>query len=269
MQNRGQNLIEFLIIIAVVVLGGILALTLLGGNINEMFNKTTGHVSNYDPFNSKGSVLSPTTKNINGADVEFKIDGSATVKYNDQEINISKDSLDNLNAVFQTTGADGLTTEIVKAIQQMIDDNKAAYDPADVPLEMIFGSSERINTAESTSYSGDASVNQVVLKVGNDTKIIVQDHTDGDNASLRGTYIIDGTLESSKFTNETMSFIDSSGTSYTLEKPEDSKTNVTTTGSDVSIDYNNVKIYQASDVITTVPDADKNLYDWNISFSLP
>lgn len=266
MHNRGQNLIEFLIIIAVVVVGGILVLTLLGGNINTMFNKTTTHVEKFDPFNSKGVVQTVTgTSTVNGVPVETMSDGSAVIEYNGQKVTISPDVLNNLNTVLETSGADGVSVEIMKAIQQMIDDNKAAFDPADVPIEFLFGNSSRKETSATDPYDGGASINQVVLKVGSDTKIIVKDHTAGSDPALSGTYIIDGNFTGTNFVNDTMTFINSAGTSYTLQKPEDTKTSASTSGSTVSIDYNNVKIYQGS----TVPSADLNQYDWNITFDLP
>lgn len=266
MQNRGQNLIEFLVIIAVVVVGGILVLTLLGGNINTMFGKTTEHVNNFDPFNSKGNVTTVTgSSTVNGVPVEVMNDGSAVIEYNGQTVTITSDVLNNLNTVFETSGADGITTEVMKAIQQMIDDNKAAYAPDEVPLEITFGNSSRKETSETEAYDGGASINQVTMTVGKDTKIIVQDHTEGSDPALSGTYIIDGEFDGTNFHNDTMTFIDGSGTSFALQKPEDSKTAASVSGSTVNIDYNNVKIYQAS----TVPDADAYQYDWNISFDMP
>lgn len=204
MGKNGQSLIEFVVIIAVVVLGGIMVLTLLGDNINTMFFKSEQKVASFQPFGDPSTSSSTTTSTsttttpstttsstttpsttttttpstatmtVNGVDVNVNTDGSASFNYSGQDILLSSTMMDNLNIVSESTGADGITVEVMSAIQKLIDDHKAEYAPADVPVELTFGKGTRSAGGE---YLGDVTYNQVQASVSGH-KIFIQNDQD-------------------------------------------------------------------------------------------
>jgi len=139
-KNRGQNTIEFIIILSLVVVVGILTVTVLGGNVKTMFEMTNDKAKEYKPFDF-GGAPSATNTSV-GSDVIFNDDGSASFSVGGQDLTISSETLTNFNDVFQTSGARGLTPEVMAAMQKLIADNQGDY-AGDVPIEMAFGDSVR------------------------------------------------------------------------------------------------------------------------------
>src|SRR3989339_340762 len=123
---KGQNLVEFLIILVVVSIAGIFGLTMLGGNVFAMFSDSAEKQKNFDPFNVKNEVAnasSPTEggtegdpsseivgiEDIDGYSVDRHADGSLSLTVGTQTVNISAEALELNDAVFTTTGASGGT----------------------------------------------------------------------------------------------------------------------------------------------------------------
>lgn len=225
MRDKGQNLVEFLIIIAVVALGGIMALTLLGGNINEMFSKSVDKTANYKPFGynnnttTNNSNSSSTTNNstpepstnttpassmsVDGVDVTINTDGSANFTVGTQNVNIPSSAMESLSDVFMSTGIDGdqLTTEVVQAISSLIAAHKDEYPNGDVPINMSFGTSLRdqsdVEGLGGGHYAGDASFNSnsITLSVGNDVTLIQKDQSFQGQTTTDGVvHVIEGSI---------------------------------------------------------------------------
>jgi Flp pilus assembly pilin Flp len=184
---KGQNLTEFLIIIGLVSLVGILVFSTLGSNIVTMFNKSNNEVENFDPFNVKnnplGNINGPSsstpsgTSDVNGVTVTEYTDGSVSFNYGDQDINLTPSMMTSLNEVFETSGADGMTTQVMAAVQRLIDEHAADFEPADVPINMVFGTSSRENDHDSSEVAGgSASVNIVAISAGDHVVMITNDH---------------------------------------------------------------------------------------------
>jgi Flp pilus assembly pilin Flp len=59
-ETRGISIAEAVIVIALVSIVTILMLTALGGNINDMFTKSTGEFQGFQPFGeTSGIMMSP------------------------------------------------------------------------------------------------------------------------------------------------------------------------------------------------------------------
>lgn len=180
MKNRGQNIVELSIILGVVILGSVLALTLLGGNITTMFSKSNDSLKNYNPFQSSpvaetNGVLSSNPTAINGTNVNINSDGSANFNVGGQNVAMNSDVMNKLNGVFETTGAGGLTAEVMDAIKTLIADNASNYPAGQMPLEIKFGTGTREDHNE--AYVGSAEANIVTLAVGDQVIIINKDQT--------------------------------------------------------------------------------------------
>lgn len=224
MKSKGQSLVEFVIIVAVVVLGGIMVLTLLGGNINQMFTSSVNKTADFKPFGDGSSVLAnntttpsnspntntspttttPSTTTINGVDVDIKPDGSASFTIGTQNVEIPSAAMDGLSDVFMSTGSSGdqLTTEVMQAISKLINDHKDEYPGTDVPINMVFGDGVRdqsdYNTTSGGNYSGAATSNSnfLTLSVGDHLIFIQKDQTYGGEAIGNGDiHVIDGTIK--------------------------------------------------------------------------
>ncbi|MGD9580709.1 MAG: Flp family type IVb pilin [Vampirovibrionia bacterium] len=225
MKSKGQNLIEFVIIIALVVIGGIFALTMLGGNVHEMFSKSVDKTSKFDPFGAAetaGSAADPATTtsepatstepstttvastlNIDGVNVNINADGSADFVIEGQTVSLSSDIMNSLDQVSMSTGSHGgeITTEVVKAIAKLIEEHKDEYPDGDVPINMAFGAGTREQTdyADSTggTYKGAASVssNSITLSIGSDITIIQKDQSyEGMTTTDGAISVIEGSL---------------------------------------------------------------------------
>lgn len=219
MKEKGQNLVEFVIIVAVVIIGGIMVLTLLGGNVNALFTKSVNKTAEFKPFGvetdggpadpknppTTGSVATePTTITINGNDVILNPDGSASFTVGSQQVDIPSEAMANLNEVFMSTGSEGdqLTTEVLKAISTLIKEHKDEYPDGDVPINMSFGSGSRDQSditgiGGGGNYQGDASFssNSITLSVGNDVTLIQKDQYHADATTTDGVvHVIKGSI---------------------------------------------------------------------------
>lgn len=227
MQNKGQNLVEFLIILALIGLAGIMVLTVLGGNISAMLGFSKKQVAEFQPFDrgTAGTATAPTdpktlpadiidSKTVGAYQVDYLADGSASVEVNGQRVTIPASVLDLQNTVLETSGSAGADM-LMEQVAYMIDEYKKANPSSDAPLEITFGTGSRKQFEE--FYDGTASVNTAVLTVDNHVIIIQKDQgctegaggvCDSPEIDLRsGTYIIEGDIVgnqfvSSKITNQ-------------------------------------------------------------------
>lgn len=166
---KGQNMMEFAIILGLVVVCSIAAWSLLGDNIMAMFSSSNDKVASFDPFNVKetggnakamgidgdkgadGGAEDATpgpapivkeSKTVGGKSVNIMTDGSATISFATQDVTLSSTILNNLNEVFETSGSDGLNTYIVNALEKMIQAHEAEHTDG-VPIEIGFGTGKR------------------------------------------------------------------------------------------------------------------------------
>lgn len=193
MKNKGQNLIEFIIIIALVIIGSIFALTMLGGNVTEILGKTNNAMFEYKPFGepSNNSTTKPTTKitpsiaaskNIDGIDINFLTDGTASFNIKGQDITLSSDILSNINTTFEAVGTEGINTEIIKVFETLIEEHSEEFAPNDVPLTIAFGKGKRETDVPASAsmvstqfFEANSDHNVVAMSVGSHHIIIQQD----------------------------------------------------------------------------------------------
>jgi Flp pilus assembly pilin Flp len=157
--EKGQNIIEFIIIIALIAIAGIVVYMILGQNIHSIFEGSTKKTSEYKPFKWESSGSSsfntpiPTgiTENINGINVSLNKDGSKTFEIAGQTVNLTKELAD-FSKSFEVAGSsnDILITEIA----YMINKYKDEYPDSDVPVEVWTGKSSR--TDKDIKYYGYA-----------------------------------------------------------------------------------------------------------------
>ncbi|MGD9581516.1 MAG: Flp family type IVb pilin, partial [Vampirovibrionia bacterium] len=141
-RSRGQNLIEFLLIVALVAIGGIFALTSLGGNVHNLLSGSAAKQAGFDPFNVKNqsvesasggsSVTVVSSQVIDGYSVDINSDGSVSFAVKGQTVNLPAEDLQLLDTVFETSGSEGI--ELIKAIAKLIEENKVDGGP-DIPIE--------------------------------------------------------------------------------------------------------------------------------------
>jgi len=196
MKEKGQNLVEFGVIFALVVIAGILSLTLLGDNVRSMFGLSTEEYKNFKPFGDVASSPSdpgslpgetpggedpyviPTDPVIPGSgEITQNPDGSVNLTIGGQDIMLSSSQIDKLNTVFDTTGSNGMTDTVIAAIEKLIAAHKDEYPGQDVPIEMVFGEGQRYDPTDSLNYAGDAAgeIHAVSLSVGNHIILIQKD----------------------------------------------------------------------------------------------
>lgn len=207
---KGQNLIEFLLILVLVAIGGIFALTMLGGNVMELFSKSAEKQADFDPFNAQNEVAiaSPpgstggsqgtgedslytvvSSEVIDGYPVDRNSDGSMTLNLGSQTVNISADVLALNDAVFETSGASGDT--LVSTIAYMVEQYQDEY-PEGVPVELFYGTGERIWNEGDATYTGNAMANSVTVKVGNKIVLFQNDQETIGAAGVSGVFRLEG-----------------------------------------------------------------------------
>ncbi|MEW5819184.1 MAG: hypothetical protein AB1782_03255 [Cyanobacteriota bacterium] len=205
MFKKGQNLTEFMLILAIVVIGGVLILTIFGKNINTLFTSSNEKSKQYKPFgwdNSSTPNLKITeTKVINGQEVNIYEDGSVGFKVENQDVYLSENILSNLNEVFETSGSEGVNDRIMEALKTVIANNKDTFAPEEVPVEMLFGKGERKSLTPNYDIKAEGNanaVNIVGLKVGDQVVIIQKDQAcAGEQCSFsQGIYQVTTTVDS-------------------------------------------------------------------------
>lgn len=198
MKNDGQNLIEFIIIIALISFAGLICLVLLGNNVKSLFSSTAQKNSQYKPFEWNQSIVD--TKTIQGYKVNSYADGSISFNVGKQNIKLNNSILNYSNQVFEATAGQG-KENLIKEIAYMIKKNEAKYN-GDVPLEVYFGKGTRQSTNpnyESFILGGEASLNLLTIQVGNEFVAIQNDKTCSNGSSClgyKGEYRIEGTINS-------------------------------------------------------------------------
>lgn len=217
MRDKGQSIIEFAVITAVIALGGIFTFTMLGNNINELFFSSVEKQKNFDPFDAKNPTTQTTptdenteskeiveTKVIGNYSVDMLADGSAIISVNGKEITLSAASFDSMNTVLQTSGSEGSLIDIVG---YMLETHAAEYPDTDVPIEISFGDGTRYTdpVGDGTYYNSfisTASINTVSVKVGdhliilsNDQDVIISPYDTNPNEMIeKGVNKIEGTI---------------------------------------------------------------------------
>lgn len=133
MKHKGQNLIEFLLILAVVAIASIFAFTLLGGNIDTLFNKISGlYTSSLNNNQNAATNDSSGQNNLSGLNqlvpgslggttsnpVSQCDNGACTIDYGEFLLNGVPE---NFGELVQTTGASGGTESLLSLINQIAD----------------------------------------------------------------------------------------------------------------------------------------------------
>lgn len=219
MKSKGQNFTELVIILALISIGGIFIFSVLGGNLTSIIGKSTDQINGFDPFGVKASGGTPSqvtgTQTIEGYQVNQHEDGSVSFKVDGQNVVISNELLNLHNTVLQTTGASSLS-DLITEVGYMIKTHQIGDPPADVNVEITFGTSTRErNDAE---YTGSAQANMTTIKIGNDVVILANDQTcDGSKCSddKSGKFRIEGTIVGNNFTTTSnVQYFDSTVNDY-------------------------------------------------------
>jgi hypothetical protein len=195
MKNKGQNVFELVILIALVSLGAVVILSMLGFNITSMFGNSNEEVKKYKPFDFAAQSNFPSagsTMDVSNVTVEFQEDGSASFNVDGRDVTLSSDVLNNLNEVFETSGAEGINTYLMDALKSII----ANSDPADGPIDIAFGEGYRTDKNDFNYWQGDSSTyNLVTIKTGDQVIVIQNDKQTSDPNGDLGVYRIDGTIQ--------------------------------------------------------------------------
>lgn len=234
---RGQNIIEFIILLGLVATCSIAGWSLMGDQVVSMLSSSNESVDNYQPFGvdvnrevaytGKDSATDPVadpgaepsvdlgspqnTLDVNGIEVTYYDSNAASFSVNGQDVVLSSDMVALQNTMMQTSGSSGLT-DLVKEIQYMIETHELEYPPGNVPVEVTYGSGNRMCTDPTWSdYLGTAAVNMTQVTVGDHVVILNHDQT-CDNTTggpsmcnYMGDYRIEGNISGSSFTGDVTS----------------------------------------------------------------
>ncbi|MEW5821727.1 MAG: hypothetical protein AB1782_16150 [Cyanobacteriota bacterium] len=225
--NYGQEAIEFILITSLVFFGSLMVVLVFGNKIANFFTNDSSAVKAANASPAIISASNPvkytpdytTTDNTKtsyqtaaeeaaaaaaaaaqktssgGTPYTINTDGSVSFSVAGQNVMLAADIVQLQDIVMETSGAEGATS-LVDEIAYMINKYKAAYPDSNVPLEVAFGNGERETDVNNTSYEGKASVNTISLKVGDNVVIIQNDQSCDGSCSYKGTYRIEGTIDS-------------------------------------------------------------------------
>lgn len=132
---NGQNLVEFVIIVAVIVLVGVVGLTLLGFNVNDLFKLSSKQYSKFEPFGNNNTAPPTTDTKTNPPVSNYtKVCNNGACK-----IDFGPFILDgipeNLPNYLQANGSAGSTEKLLSLLDQMISQSEGKTDPT--KLQMI------------------------------------------------------------------------------------------------------------------------------------
>lgn len=197
MNSKGQSTMEFGIICILVAVVAIASVMLFGKNIKVFFDKNPAVAkAEQDPniINKAmpdNNYVKPVV--VNETEVYFNQDGSASFTVGGQDVNLSSGIIQSLDIVFETSGSQGmgLNSTVIDAIAKLVNDHKAEFGNADVPIEISFAESKRDQSG--TTYAGNSTMNSVQLNVGNHHILINNDqYCDGPDCSGMSVQTIDG-----------------------------------------------------------------------------
>ncbi|MEW5820079.1 MAG: hypothetical protein AB1782_07785 [Cyanobacteriota bacterium] len=195
MKNIGQKILKLLVLIVLISVGALIILSALGFNIPNMFNFINKEVSICKRFaNGVKSIfpLAGSTIMISGTKVSFTQDGSASLYIGGRNVVLSSEVLNNLNEVFETSGADGINQYLIDALKSII----SSTDPADDTIQIAFGEGYRTDKNDFHYWQGDTSTyNLITIKAGDQIIIIQNDKQTSAPDGEAGVYRIDGIIK--------------------------------------------------------------------------
>lgn len=228
---KGQEAIEFILITALVFFGAFFSVMIFGdklavffGNnsqVNKVVSNTPAVVSSSNSPRYEADFETKVeeeviNKAVGNYDLQFNEQGDVMFEAAGQDVMLTADVVESLNTVFETSGANGLG-EILEDISYIIEKHKADYPDADVPFDIVFGSGKRQSDTGQTVYEGEATVNTIAIRAGNDLVVFQKDqkcstslYTNG--CSFQGQYRIEGSIdENNQFSGTVTSNLDAIG----------------------------------------------------------
>ncbi|MEW5819703.1 MAG: hypothetical protein AB1782_05885 [Cyanobacteriota bacterium] len=128
----GQNLIEMIIILAIVVIGSVLILTIFGSNVNKLFSKSNEETKKYKPFDYNNQLTSNNNSN-DPQSGDYIYDDNSNLTINLDGLTIS-DIPGDFYQVLQTSGSSGGTEKLAEIVAKLAAKLEAK---GDLPLEQI------------------------------------------------------------------------------------------------------------------------------------
>ncbi|MEW5821730.1 MAG: hypothetical protein AB1782_16165 [Cyanobacteriota bacterium] len=235
--NKGQEAIEFILITTLVFFGSLMVVLVFGNKIANFFTNDSSAIKaanasptiisasnpvKYTPDytttdNTKTSyqtaaeeasaaaaaaAASAQKTSSGGTPYTINTDGSVSFSVAGQNVLLSSDIVQLQDIVMETSGSEGATS-LVDEIAYMINKYKAQYPNGNVPVDISFGTGNRVSATGNSAYLGNTSANSVSLKVGDQFVIIQNDqicnskNTYSENTcSFQGTYRMEGTIGS-------------------------------------------------------------------------
>lgn len=131
MQGKGQNLVETLIILSVIIVGTIVALTLLGNNIGNTYNLAADKVTKFKPFGMDTSFIT-TAGSLGGTPdnpVQQCSAGTCGIDFGDFVLNgIPENFGDFVQTSGTSGGADQLADIFAQLAEQMQTSDPEGYE---------------------------------------------------------------------------------------------------------------------------------------------
>lgn len=127
MNNKGQNLMEFLLIVALVVIVCIIALTALGGNVFTSFFNTSTKVKGFQPFGKESTVETKVTPGSLGGTYtspqQQTIDGSTDIDFGSYVLAGIPADFSNFVEVSGTSGGTDLFAGLLEQLADQLEEN--------------------------------------------------------------------------------------------------------------------------------------------------
>jgi hypothetical protein len=298
--KQGQEATEFVLIAILVFFTAVFSVMLFGNKIKAFFEsdsavaKTAGQkatvisptsLPKYEqdfitevpdtntPLYAVPETVTPTTLvqgslapdvDLDSLNITNNPDGSVAFQVGTQSVNLPSEVL---NHVQEASGSYGNQIDLISEIAYMIQTHQAEYPGENVPVDITFGDGIRNPTDgnDSTSYSGTASVNTAMLKVGDHMVLYQVDHHVADQnitQITKGTHRIELTKNGDIYQGNLNTIV-----------AEGDFANLTATGT-VSVGANdispNMVINNLHANLNTMGDAEYNgQYNWTLNFDKP
>lgn len=207
---KGASIAQYVIIIAILLLGIIPCFVMIGQTINNEFNKFStclnykDEIYNFKPFKATSPITNTQTKD--GYSINNHQDGSVSIVFGNQSASIPASVY---NEAIETMGTAGTET-LIDEVALIMKGNGEEYS-GDLPLEVTFGQGEReenwkkrggflgmFSKNKTAVYEGSASANTSTIRMGNKLTIIQTDNSckgNGCKSTNIGTYKIRGSID--------------------------------------------------------------------------
>lgn len=179
--KSGQNLVEIVIVISLIVICAIFILTILGKTINESISRSSNKYSNFDPYGSKVTNNFNSNNNCSGLPgTTCELAGGSVITYNaDNTFDILIDNItingvpNDLTEVLEANGSAGATEVMAALIEQLASQLPAETEEVNEQVQVLLNL---------------ASTAREIASLEKDIRLLAQEAKDYCDSSGQGQY---------------------------------------------------------------------------------